>query len=43
MARPSVRYHLSFSLNSLKGAYRGDYIGTTVRAIKGDTRGLDYS
>ena len=36
-------YHTSYSLNSLKGGYIGDYIGTTIRDIKGDTRSLDYS
>ena len=30
---------MSYSLNSLKGGYIGDYIGV----IKGDTRSLDYS
>ena len=30
---------MSYSLNSLKG----DYIGTTIGDIKGDTRSLDYS
>ena len=33
---------MSHSLNSLKGGYIGDYIiGTTIGAIKGDTRSLD--
>ena len=32
-------YH---SLNSLKGGYIGDYKGTTIGVIKGDTRTLDY-
>ena len=33
---------MSYSLNSLKGvSYIGDYIGTTIRFIKGDTRSLD--
>ena len=36
-------YHTSYSLSSLKGGYIGDYIGTTIRDIKGDTRSLDYS
>ena len=31
--------HMSHSLNSLKGAYLGDYIGTTIGVI----RSLDYS
>ena len=35
--------HVSYSLNSLKGVYIGDYIGTTIGVIKGDTRSLDYS
>ena len=31
-----------YSLNSLKGGYIGDYIGTTIEVIiKGDTRSLD--
>ena len=34
---------MSYSLNSLKGGYIGDYIGTTMGVIKGDTRSLDYS
>ena len=34
--------HMSHSLNSLKGLYKGDYIGTTIWVIKGDTRSLDY-
>ena len=33
---------MSYSRNSLKGEPIGDYIGTTVRVIKGDTRSLDY-
>ena len=33
--------HMSCSLNSLKGVYIGDHIGTTVGLIKGDTRSLD--
>ena len=35
--------HMSYSLNSLKGGYIGDCIGTTIGVIKGDTRSLDYS
>ena len=35
--------HMSYSLNSLKGGYIGDYIGDYYRVIKGDTRSLDYS
>ena len=31
-----------YSLNSLKGGYIGDDIGTTIGIIKGDTRSLDY-
>ena len=43
---PSVlgNYHLSYSLNSLKGVYTGYiyiYIGTTIGDIKGDSRSLD--
>ena len=37
---------MSYSLNSLKGCSIGDYIGdhySTIGAIKGDTRSLDYS
>ena len=34
---------MSYSLNSLKGSYIGDDIGTTIRVIKGDARSLDYS
>ena len=33
----------SYSLNSLKGGYIGEYIGTMIGGIKGDTRSLDYS
>ena len=33
--------HMSYSLNSLKGGCIGDYIGTTIGVIKGDTRSLD--
>ena len=32
---------MTFSLNSLKGGYIGDYIGTTIGVIKWDTRSLD--
>ena len=35
--------HLSYSLNSLKGCYIGDYMGVYYRVFKGDTRSLDYS
>ena len=31
---------MSYNLNSLKGGY---IFGTTIGAIKGDTRSLDYS
>ena len=34
---------MSYSLNSLKGGYIGDYIGATIGVINGDTRSLDYS
>ena len=35
---------MSYSLNSLKAGYIGDYIGETVMGvIQGDTRSLDYS
>ena len=33
---------MSYSLNSLKGGYRGDYIGSIMGPInKGGTRSLD--
>ena len=35
--------HMSYSLNSLKGFYRGLYRGGIMGLIKGDTRSLDYS
>ena len=34
---------MSYSLNSLRGLYRGFYRGVEYRDIKGDTRSLDYS
>ena len=35
--------HMNYSPKLLKGAsYRGLYRGTTIGAIKGDTRRLDY-
>ena len=34
---------MSHSLNSLKGGYIRNCIGTTVRDVLGDTRSLDYS
>ena len=35
---------MSYSLNSLKGDYIGEYIGDYyIGVIKGDTRSLDYS
>ena len=34
---------MNYSLNSLKGLYRGLYRCTTIMVIKGDTRSLDYS
>ena len=34
---------MSYSLNSLKGVIKGTIQGTTIGAIKGDTRSLDYS
>ena len=37
----SKPYELESKL--LKGGYMGDYIGGTIRVIKGDTRSLDYS
>ena len=33
---------MNHSLNSLNGGYIRDYIGDTIRVIKGDTRSLDY-
>ena len=33
---------MSYSLNSLKGCYIGDYIGNYYRGYKGDARSLDY-
>ena len=35
-----LRFHVSYSLNSLKGGYIGDYKGTSIGLIKGDTRSL---
>ena len=32
--------HMNYSLNSLKGGYMGNYVGTTIGVIKGDTRSL---
>ena len=34
---------MSYSLNSLKGGYIKDYIGTTTLDIKGDARSSEYS
>ena len=34
---------MSYSLYSLKRGYIGDYMGTTMGVIKGDTRSLDCS
>ena len=33
---------MSYSLNSLKGGFMGDYIGATIRVIKGDTSSLEH-
>ena len=45
--RRAVLDHVSYSLNSLKGGYVGDYIGKywtlNPRLIKGNTRSLGYS
>ena len=41
LSQPQPRYELKSKL--LKGGYMGDYIGTTIGVIKGDTRSLDYS
>ena len=38
----SRRNYMSYSLNSLKGGYIGDYIGTTMGVIKGDTGSLNF-
>ena len=35
--------HVSYSLNSLKGGYIGNYIRDCLGVIKGDTRSLDHS
>ena len=35
--------HVSYSLNSLKGSYLGDYIGSIMGVSKGDTKSLGYS
>ena len=35
--------HVSYGLNSLKGGYTGDYMGTTIEVTKGDAGSLDYS
>ena len=43
MSRLYVSKYVSFSLNSVKGDYIREYIGTTIGIIKGDTRMLDYS
>ena len=32
---------MSYSLNSLKGGYIGEFIGDTIRVFKEDTRSLD--
>ena len=37
---PCIPY-MSYSLNSLKGAYVRDYMGTTIGLVKGDTRTLN--
>ena len=34
---------MRYSLNSSKGVYIGAYTGTTIEAIGGDIRSLDYS
>ena len=36
-------HHVSYSLNSLKGAYIGDDIREYYRLTKGETRSRDYS
>ena len=33
--------HRSYSLNFLKRGYVGDYVGSIIELIKGDTRSLD--
>ena len=34
---------MSYSLNSLKGGYIGNYIRTIKGVLKGDTRSLGYN
>ena len=34
---------MSYSLNSFNRGYTGDYIGSIIGVIKGDTRSLDSS
>ena len=36
-----IYIYMNHSLNSLKGGYIGDSMGTTIGVIKGDTRSLD--
>ena len=38
---PKPYFHVSYSLNSLKQGYIGDYIGDYYRVYQGDTRSLD--
>ena len=38
-----ISTRMSYSQNSFKGGFLGDYIGTSIGLIKGDTRSLDYS
>ena len=40
---PQINMSHCHSLNSLKGGYIGDYIGSIIGVLKGDTRSLDYS
>ena len=35
--------YMRYSLNSLKGGHKGDFIGNYYRGYYGDTRSLDYS
>ena len=37
------KVYMSYSLNSLKGGYIGDYIWESYRGLQEDARSLDYS
>ena len=36
-------HYMYFRLDSLKGAYVGDYLEESYRVYQGDTRSLDYT